>query len=93
MQTIKVHLNNRFNIIPCQKNKVAKEHLPIEDMSGFSCTTAFGSGTYCWRWEPNVMICHATFSNSLIIQKPKTKEIMHCDVFGYLMKNSSFLHP
>ena len=34
------------------------------------------------------------FSNSLlIIQKPKTKEIMHRDVFGYLMKNSSFLHP
>ena len=32
------------------------------------------------------------FSNSLIIQKPKTKEIMHRDVFGYLMKNSSFLH-
>ena len=26
-------------------------------------------------------------------QKPKTKEIMHRDVFGYLMKNSSFLHP
>ena len=23
----------------------------------------------------------------------KTKEIMHCDVFGYLMKNSLFLHP
>ena len=34
-----------------------------------------------------------TSSNSLIIQKPKTKEIMHRDVFGYLMKNSSFLHP
>ena len=33
------------------------------------------------------------FSNSLIIQKPKTKEIMHCDVFGYLMKNSSLLYP
>ena len=32
------------------------------------------------------------FSNSLIIQKPKTKEIMHRDVFVYLMKNSSFLH-
>ena len=32
-------------------------------------------------------------SNSLIIQKPKTKKIMHRDVFGYLMKNSSFLHP
>ena len=34
-----------------------------------------------------------SFLNSLIIQKPKTKEIMHRDVFGYLMKNSSFLHP
>ena len=33
------------------------------------------------------------FSNSLIIQKPTAKEIMHRDVFGYLMKNSSFLHP
>ena len=33
------------------------------------------------------------FSNALIIQKPKTKEIMHRDVFGYLMKKSSFLHP
>ena len=32
------------------------------------------------------------FSNSLIIQKPTAKEIMHHDVFGYLMKNSSFLH-
>ena len=31
-------------------------------------------------------------SNSLIIQKPKTME-MHRDVFGYLMKNSSILHP
>ena len=33
------------------------------------------------------------FSNSLIIHKPKTKEIMHRDVFGNLMKNSLFLHP
>ena len=32
------------------------------------------------------------FSNSLIIQEPKTKEIMHRNVFGYLMKNL-FLHP
>ena len=31
-----------------------------------------------------------SYSNSLIIQKPKTKEIMHRDVFGYLMKTSSF---
>ena len=28
-----------------------------------------------------------------IIQKPKTKEIMLRDVFGYLMKNSSYLQP
>ena len=33
------------------------------------------------------------FSNSLIIEQPKTKEIVDLDVFGYLMKNSSFLHP
>ena len=33
------------------------------------------------------------FSNSLIIEQPKTKEIVDRDVFGYLMKNSSFLHP
>ena len=33
------------------------------------------------------------FSNSIIIQQSKTKEIMHRDVFGYLIKNSSFLHP
>ena len=33
------------------------------------------------------------FSNSLIIQNLKTKEIMIRDVFGYRTKNSSFLHP
>ena len=38
-------------------------------------------------------LTEVTFSNSLIIQKSKTKEIMQCDVFGYLMKNSSFLRP
>ena len=32
----------------------------------------------------------SAFSNSLIIQKPKTKEITHRDVFGYLMKNSLY---
>ena len=31
------------------------------------------------------------FSSSLIIQEPRTMEIMHCCVFGYLTKNSSFL--
>ena len=30
------------------------------------------------------------FLNSLIIQKPKTKEIMHRDMFEYLMKNPLF---
>ena len=41
----------------------------------------------------NFEVFDIVFSNSLIIQKPKTKEIMHRDVFGNLMKNSSFLHP
>ena len=36
------------------------------------------------------LVDNSSFSNSLIIQKPKTKEIMHRDVFGYLMKNSCF---
>ena len=39
------------------------------------------------------LVLDISFSNSLIIQKPKAKEIMQRDVFGYLMKNSSFLHP
>ena len=29
----------------------------------------------------------------LINQKPKTKEIIHHDVFGNLIENSSLLHP
>ena len=37
-----------------------------------------------------ILALYMIFSNSLIIQKPKAKENMHRDVFGYLMKNSSF---
>ena len=49
--------------------------------------------SYSGDFSVNVIIYVTTFSTPLKIQKPKTKGIMHRDVFGYLMKNSSFLHP
>ena len=49
-------------------------------------------GTSLWH-KAVISGLEENFSNALIIQKTKTKEIMHRDVFGYLMKNSLFLPP
>ena len=49
-----------------------------------------------WRYKPTRAPHSGQVDDFLKLinnQKPKTKEIMHRDVFGYLMKNSSFLHP
>ena len=40
--------------------------------------------------EKKLFLKSPSHENSFIIQNPKTKEIMHRDVFGYLMKTPRF---